>query len=389
MAPPAKPLSKEELTTKVKEFTLIYGACVVGITTRETLAGGPPSTDLSYVLEGARSAVTFGVPLNQDKILDFLGKVDREGHQKDYCLAATIATGIAAEMANFVRQFGHETVAVLANQVYRNDAPGMRRQPDLSHRYLAVRGGIGWFGFSGNVLTPSHGPNVQFATMVTDAELEPTDPLPEQDNYCDDCQACNASCPSGFFRNGKTDKVTITMGGVDFTYSQRRSYDRCSYVCGGKTGLHQSGRWSTWSPARFPIPKQDEDVLHVLTEGELAWRERPELPGGGLQSPKQYSLTKRDIPLTCGNCALVCHPDREERDRRLKLLHSSGVVIQHEDGSVEAVSPKKAKAHIAAMAPERRALYETPNPEKYDPKKYWGHKHHSQYSLAKTNGKKG
>ncbi|MDH3604621.1 MAG: hypothetical protein OEU26_33865, partial [Candidatus Tectomicrobia bacterium] len=77
------------------------------------------------------------------------------------------------------------------------------------------------------------------------------------------------------------------------------------------------------------------------------------------------------------------------RDRRLKLLHSSGVVIQHEDGSVEAVSPKKAKAHIAAMAPERRTLYETPNPEKYDPKKYWGHKHHSQYSLAKTNGKKG
>ena len=358
------------------------------ITTRETLAGGPPSTDLSYVLERARSAVTFGVPLNQDKILDFLGKVDREGHQKDYCMSSTIATGIAAEMANFVKHFGYETVAVLANQVYRNPIPGMGRQPDLSHRYLAVRGGIGWFGFSGNVLTPSHGPNVQFATMVTDAELEPTDPLPEQDNYCDDCQACNAACPSGFFRNGKTDKVTITMGGVDFTYSQRRSYDRCTYVCGGKTGLHQSGRWSTWSPARFPIAKKDEDVLPVLQEGELAWRARPELPGGGLQSPGQYGLAKRDIPLTCGNCALVCHPDREERDRRLKLLHSSGVVIQHEDGKVEAVSPKKATAHIAAMDPERRSLYETPNPEKYDSKKYWGHQHHSQYGLAKTDGKK-
>ena len=384
MAPAAKLLSQAELTAKVKEFALISGACVVGITTRETLAGGPPSTDLSYVLEGARSAVTFGVPLNQDKILDFLGKVDRAGHQKDYCLASTIATGIAAEMANFVQHFGHAAVAVLANQVYRKQAPGSRRQPDLAHHYLAVRGGIGWFGFSGNVLTPSHGPNVQFATMVTDADLEPTAPLPQQDNYCDDCQVCNAACPSGFFRHGKTDKVTITMGGVDFTYSERRRYDRCTYVCGGKTGLHQSGRWSTWSPGRFPIPKTDADevMLPVLTEGEMAWRARPELPGGGLQSPGQYGVAKRDLPLTCGNCALVCHPDKAERERRLKLLHNSGVVIQHEDGRVEAVSPQEAKAHLAAMEPERRALYETPTPETYDPTKYWGHKHHSQYGLS-------
>ena len=254
MAAAAKALSKAELSAKVKEFALISGACVVGITTRETLAGGPPSTDLSYVLEGARSAVTFGVPLNQDKILDFLGKVDREGHQKDYCLASTIATGIAAEMANFVKHFGYETAAVLANQVYRKPVPGMGRQPDLSHRYLAVRGGIGWFGFSGNVLTPSHGPNVQFATMVTDAELEPTDPLPEQDNYCDDCQACNSACPSGFFRNGKTDKVTITMGGVDFSYSQRRSYDRCTYVSARRAYISRAVG-PPGHRAGFPLPK--------------------------------------------------------------------------------------------------------------------------------------
>ncbi|MDP7172161.1 MAG: hypothetical protein QF742_00725 [Alphaproteobacteria bacterium] len=41
------------LTAKVKEIARDYGACAVGITTRETLAGGPPSTDLEYVLPGA------------------------------------------------------------------------------------------------------------------------------------------------------------------------------------------------------------------------------------------------------------------------------------------------------------------------------------------------
>ncbi len=68
--PPAKPVSKEDLTSKVKEFPVNYGASIVGITTVETLAGGPPSTDLSYVLEGARSAVTFAVPLDEDKTRD-------------------------------------------------------------------------------------------------------------------------------------------------------------------------------------------------------------------------------------------------------------------------------------------------------------------------------
>ena len=79
--PPAKPLSKEDLTDKVKEFPINYGASIVGITTLDTLAGGPPTTDLNYVLQGARSAVTFAVPLDAAKTRDFLGKIDRAAHQ--------------------------------------------------------------------------------------------------------------------------------------------------------------------------------------------------------------------------------------------------------------------------------------------------------------------
>ena len=361
MPPPARPLSKEQLTSKVKEFPVFCGASIVGITTVETLAGGPPSTDLTYVLENARSAVTFAVPLDEDKTRAYLGKIDREGHQKDYTRASVIADGIAAQLASFIRQFGHDAVAVMQNLVFRNDKPGDldHRTPDISHKYLAVRGGVGWFGFSGNVLTSDHGPNVILVSVVTAADLTPTDPLPPEENYCDDCQACNASCPSGFFRNAKTDKITVTIGGVDFTYTNYRSYGRCSYVCSGHTGLHPSGRWSTWSPARFPIPEDDEDLPTLRKKAFSAWSERPELPGGGMQSPITYGKTKRDVTLTCGNCMHVCHPEPEERKRRLKLLQQGGVIIQHEDGSLQAVSPEEAKEHIAAMEPKRRVLYET------------------------------
>jgi epoxyqueuosine reductase len=359
--PPARPLSKDQLTSKVKEFPVNYGATIVGITTVETLAGGPPSTDLTYVLNGARSAVTFAVPLDENKTRDYLGKIDREGHQQDYTRASVIADGIAAQLASFIRQFGHPAVAVMQNLVFRNEKPGdvAHRIPDISHKYLAVRGGVGWFGFSGNVLTPDHGPNVILVSVVTAADLIPTDPLPPEENYCDDCQACNASCPSGFFRNAKTDKVTVTIGGARFTYTKFRSYDRCSYVCSGQTGLHPSGNWSTWSPARFPIPEDDEELPPLRKEAFAAWSQRPELPGGGMQSPITYGKTKRDVTLTCGNCMHVCHPDPAERERRLKKLQQGGVIIQHEDGSLQSVSPEEAREHLAKMERERRALYTT------------------------------
>ena len=174
-------------------------------------------------------------------------------------------------------------------------------------------------------------------------------------------------------------QVTVTMGGVDFTYTQRRSYDRCSYVCSGQTGLHASGKWSTWSPARFPIPNDDENLAPIRKEAFEAWSERPELPGGGMQSPITYGKTQRDVTLTCGNCMHVCHPDPEERKRRTELLHNGGVIVQLDDGSLQSVSPEKATEHIAAMEPERRVLYEISHPEDFDPKQYSGLRHHSQY----------
>jgi hypothetical protein len=61
---------------------------------------------------------------------------------------------------------------------------------------------------------------------------------------------------------------------------------------------------------------------------------------------------------TCGNCQLVCHPDKEERKRRHKMLTTSGVVVQHPDGRLEAMPPDGAASFVSAMDPETRALYE-------------------------------
>jgi len=68
------------------------------------------------------------------------------------------------------------------------------------------------------------------------------------------------------------------------------------------------------------------------------------------------------VSAPCGNGQLLCTPDKEERKRRFKMLAESGVVVQNADGSLEALSPEKAKERIASLPPDVRALYEESNP---------------------------
>jgi epoxyqueuosine reductase len=344
----------EKMTNSVKELARCLGATAVGIATSETLAGGPPSVDLSYVLPGAKSAVSFLLPLNQSCIEPFLQKKDRRSHELDNIHVNTQATGISFEIAGYLAQKGHPSAGLTANLTYRTDTPNgpFDEKPPISHRYLAVRSGIGHFGLSGNVITAKNGAAVILGSLVTTAPLLPTEPLPPGDNYCDGCRLCIASCASEFMN--PDEKTVVRMGGIDFSYAARRHHSRCDYVCGGFTGLHKSGKWSTWSPARFPIPAKDEDFFTAILNAAEPYKKRPREEGGFFH----FLMPGNRINFTCGNCTLVCHPDKEVRKKRYKMLIKGGVVVQRADGSCAAVSPEEAIKRLKDMPPGQRALYE-------------------------------
>lgn len=346
-------MDKDKLSDLVLDFVRCLGACAAGIATTETLEGGPPSADLTYVLPEAKSAISFAIPLDQDAILAFLRKEDRVSHERDNYRANGLASGLSLQLSRWLDQKGYTSVAQASNDVYRRDTPGGRLDmyPELSLRYLAVRSGVGHFGLSGNVITRDHGAAVILGCVVTTAELEPTDPLPTDESYCDKCRLCMASCVSGLMH--PKEKTEVELGGAKFDYSKRRSYLRCEYVCGGFTGLHSSGKWSTWSPGRFPIPEDDGDFGPALVASLDAYGKRPDLGGG-----YYHSLMRGKLYQTCGNCQLVCHPDREERKRRHKILIGSGVVVQRPDGTLRAMPLEEATSFLAGMEPETRALYE-------------------------------
>lgn len=344
-----------KLSRTIQEFVRTEGACASGISTVETLEGSPPTCDLSYVLPGAKAAITFAVAIGQDPIPPYLMKKDRLAFERAYLRANTLASGIAFQLANYLKQLGHPSVPVAANLVYRPEAPGgtLEYIPEISHRYLAARSGVGHIGASGNIITKDDGAAVILATTVTAAPLVPTDPLPAEDNYCDDCRLCVAACVPGFMETRT--KTTVSLGGVDFDFWKRRATGRCDCVCSGYTGLHPSGKWSTWSPGRFEIPVHDDDIPPALERMARAHGRWPPAPGG-----RHLFYTEDKLRVACTHCQLVCCPDKDERKARFRMIAEGGVVVQQEDGSLDAVSPQEAEKLLASLPLDRRALYEDP-----------------------------
>lgn len=63
----------------------------------------------------------------------------------------------------------------------------------FTHKAVARLSGLGWIGRSCLLVTPQAGPRVRWASVLTDAPLQPTGrPI---DNGCDDCSVCVEVCP--------------------------------------------------------------------------------------------------------------------------------------------------------------------------------------------------
>ncbi len=348
----------DALSQRVREFVKIEGACESGIATLKTLEGGPPSTDLSYMLAEARAAVSFAVAVDPKPIVPYLQKQDRLALERAFIQANVTASGIALHLAHYLNQKGYPSVPVAANNVFRPSPAGASSDymadcyyPDIAHRFLAVRSGVGCMGLSGNVITPKNGAAVIFGATVTSAPLEPTEPAPPESNYCDHCGLCMASCAADFMH--PREKTTVMLGGYEVVYSKRRDYGRCDLVCSGYTGLHPGKKWSTWSPGRFQIPERDDELPKAHAKMQKAHGQWPQSEGGRL-----FYFTDDKLRVACANCQLVCCPDKDERKKRYQMLTQSGVIIQNADGRRQAVSKETAERLFDDMPVAQRALYE-------------------------------
>lgn len=331
---------------------------------------------MKYLLPEAESAICWAVPLNRDLIRPYLSKAHPEAradHERDNIEVNVKATKMSMDLAEMLIEKGYKAKGLVANNKYREDIPGWRASlpPELSIRYVAVRSGVASFGWSGNVGIKDYGTTIILGATVTSAKLQPTDPLPPEEEFCTKCKLCVKSCAFRMFSENEASEVTL--GGITFSYGKRINKTRCIITCAGFNGLDKTGQWSTWSPGRFEYPENDAEVARLAPIALTSHARRPMIKDSskgyvpsafkGKFSEDQLAIaedrksTKGVIQLTCGNCALICWGDPKETAENYRLLTNSGCVIQREDGELVVLPPDKAQEEFDKMQPRVQRRY--------------------------------
>jgi len=324
--------------TKLKSLARSLGAELVGITTTDMLADGPPSADPRYLLPSATSVISFSVSLDRDIVQDFISKREWRPHCTDRKAVVRKLYTIGDVIAEQLRSEGHEAVNVDLNNNYRpeegaEDVTEMTEfHPDFSHRYAALAAGIGRLGWSGNLLTREYGALVELGSVLTSARLRPDRPIPDTDHPCDRCKMCALVCPVGMIH--PKESIQVTVAGVTETISRKRPNTCCWIGCTGYEGLSLSGTWSNWSPyrlgRRLPEDKQELDALCIQLQ-----KADPQMHAGD-NSYADYRKAIFDPDwfyyTVCGFCRSVCAPRREDRLANRKLIVNSGTAALKLDG---------------------------------------------------------
>jgi epoxyqueuosine reductase QueG len=348
---------KNTLNSEIEKFLLDKGAIKVGFATQETMHSpeGIPSTDFTKILPDGQSAVCFAFPLDKEKIRAYLRKElpnGRVDHNKDNFDLYVKIIKISEELVDLLNEKGYNAAQIIPNFDYVGEGPAkaIGSKPQLSLRYLAVRSGLGHFGWSGNVLMKGYGATVLFGGIVTNANLEPTEPLPESESECNQCKLCTKVCAFRMFSD--IEPQDIILGGYSFQYSKRTNICRCLTVCGGFSGLDKTGKWSTWAPVRHPYPETDDDVyltmasavkadssLYVKGEREgfdrLQFKRDPILKKVFSGDKKDAGTVFKGVYLTCGNCQIICWGDPEKTAENYRILTNSGCTVLDDEGFVD------------------------------------------------------
>ncbi len=355
-------LKGKTLSRNILDYLLENGAVSAGISTRETLADSPPSADLTYLMDNGLSAITFAWAINKEGIRDYLSKKDRLGLYRPAPYIGLPYNILLDNVAAMIKAEGHQAMATEINLRYRTEIEnwGSFLPPDISHRYLAVASGAASFGWSGNVGVKGYGTAIGLATVITDAELEPTTPIPEEECFCSDCRACAGACPTEMFSS--TEEMSVTLGGREYAYAARIDLLRCALGCLGGSGLHKSRKWSSWSPGRFTVPEDSGEIYKVYGRANTVREHRPPMGGEvsgvfGENSKSGSKGTEFTFTQTCALCQLVCTGEKEENLENLKILRGSGCVIQYPDGSLKVLPGEEAEKEFNRMPAEHRTLY--------------------------------
>lgn len=246
---------------------------------------------------------------------------------------------IGDRLVEKIRQEGYEAINIDLNNNYRPEKGAVdvtemtEFNPEFSHPYAAIAAGIGRLGWSGNLVSKEYGALVELGSVICSANLQPDNPIPDEEHPCDNCRICSQVCPVEMIKPKAAAQVTIA--GITETIAKKRPNTCCWIGCTGYEGLSASASWSNWSPYRLgrPLPglKEEIDALCINLQ-----KSDPQMQCA-ISSFADYREAIFDpnwfYYTVCGFCRNVCLPERKDRIISRKLITNSGTAALRMDGS--------------------------------------------------------
>jgi epoxyqueuosine reductase len=145
--------------------------------------------DPTKLVPGAKSVITLLFNYFPEKIQDNSSpKIAKYAYGKDYHLV--------------IRQKLNEFLFNIRESIGQVEGRGFVDSAPVLERSWAAKSGLGWIGKNGNLINKKKGSFFFLATLITDLELQPDNPLPQ--DYCGTCTKCIDACPTQAILPNKT-----------------------------------------------------------------------------------------------------------------------------------------------------------------------------------------
>lgn len=200
----------------VKQLAKDLGADLVGIASAKTLNAFPPDPQWPQTPERISAyAKSVIVIVKRIPVGAFRCKTNVPVQYLDMLVLRRMDK-IGYKLTEALEREGHPSFVTAAQETdwtYKKASYGR-----LSTRHLGIEAGLGTFGLEVNILTPEFGPRVYLTGILTEAELEPDQPMTEQVCIGESCSRCLHSCPSDAVRHFGIDKRACATEAQEFGF---------------------------------------------------------------------------------------------------------------------------------------------------------------------------
>ncbi len=167
-------------------------------------------------------AVSLGMPVSAE-VLNTI--IDRPNHiyKAHYQQINHLLNDAAYLIASEIEEHGFKALPIPASQIIK----WKPLKAHLSHREIAYKAGLGWWGKNNLLINEKYGARVRLVTILTDIELPVDKPV---EILCEECEACKKACPAGAIKDCREDFD------LKACYKQVAEFARPenigSYICG-------------------------------------------------------------------------------------------------------------------------------------------------------------